>query len=171
MANSPIIRQAAVEDATSLRELRLEALQNKPEAFASDHEAESKDSVADWEKRLAASDGTIFIADAGSELAGMAGVGQYRHTKTRHNAIIWGVYVKPAWRGRKLARQLVEACVGWAREAGLRSVRLGVIATNPAAINSYIRAGFRVYGVEPEVIHYDGIYYDELLMIRDVIDK
>jgi len=160
-----------VQDAATLRALRLEALQNKPEAFASDPEAESKDSVEDWEKRLAASDGTIFIADAGSELAGMAGVGQYRHTKTRHNAIIWGVYVKPAWRGRKLARQLVEACVEWAREQGLRSVRLGVITTNPAAINSYIQAGFRVYGVEPEVIFHDGIYYDELLMIRDIVNK
>jgi ribosomal protein S18 acetylase RimI-like enzyme len=173
MTNPPVIviRQAAVQDAASLRALRLEALQNKPEAFASDHEAESRDSVADWEERLAASDSTIFIADAGSELAGMAGAGQYRHTKTRHNAIIWGVYVKPAWRGRRLGGQLVEACIGWAGQEGLRSVRLGVITTNPAAINSYIRAGFRVYGVEPEVIHHDGVYYDELLMIRDVIDK
>ncbi len=167
----PTIREANVKDAKALRELRLEALQNKPEAFASDHEAESRDSVEDWKKRLADSDGTIFVADAGSELVGMAGVGQYRHTKTKHNGIIWGVYVQPAWRGRRLATQLAEACVDWAREQGLRSVRLGVIATNPAAINSYIRAGFRVYGVEPEVIYHNGIYYDELLMVRNMDTK
>jgi GNAT superfamily N-acetyltransferase len=105
------IREADVKDAKALRELRLEALQNKPEAFASDHEAESQDLVEDWEKRLAASDGTIFVVDAHSELVGMAGVGPYRHIKTKHNAIIWGVYVQPAWRGRKLGTQLVEACV------------------------------------------------------------
>jgi len=43
-----------------------------------------------------------------------------------------------------------------------------VITTNPAAINGYIRAGFRVYGVEPQVIYYDGMYYDELLMVKEI---
>jgi ribosomal protein S18 acetylase RimI-like enzyme len=167
--NSSIIRKATVEDAAALRALRLEALQNKPEAFGSDHEKESKETVLDWEERLTEqTDNTIFVAVVDSTLVGMTGIGKYHHTRMKHNGYIWGVYVQPAWRGQGISEQLMEACIRWAKERSLRLVKLGVITTNPAAINSYIRVGFRVYGVEPQVIYYDGVYYDELLMVKEL---
>jgi len=50
----------------------------------------------------------------------------------------------------------------------MRFVKLGVAATNASALKSYLRLGFRVYGVEPQVIFYDGVYYDELLMVKEI---
>jgi RimJ/RimL family protein N-acetyltransferase len=50
----------------------------------------------------------------------------------------------------------------------MRLVKLAVVTTNASAIRCYIQCGFRVYGVEPQVIYYDGVYYDELLMSREV---
>ena len=47
-----VVRQAGVEDAAALRTLRLEALRNKPEAFASDYEKESKNTVKDYDEFL-----------------------------------------------------------------------------------------------------------------------
>jgi RimJ/RimL family protein N-acetyltransferase len=41
-----------------------------------------------------------------------------------------------------------------------------VVTTNAPAIRCYARHGFTVYGVEPEVIFANGVYYDELLMLR-----
>ena len=167
--NSPVIRQATVKDAAALRALRLEALRDTPEAFGSDHEKESTETILDWEERLTEqTDSTIFVATVESTLVGMTGIGKYHHTKMKHNGYIWGVYVQPAWRGQGISGRLIEACVTWAGEHSLRLVKLGVITTNPAAINSYIRAGFRVYGVEPQVIFHDGVYYDELLMVREI---
>jgi RimJ/RimL family protein N-acetyltransferase len=56
--------------------------------------------------------------------------------------------------------------VGWARAQQLRLVTLSVVTTNAAAIRCYVRCGFSVYGMDPEVIYHDGVYYDELLMVH-----
>jgi RimJ/RimL family protein N-acetyltransferase len=47
-------------------------------------------------------------------------------------------------------------------------VKLGVITTNTPAIRCYARCGFTVYGIDPKVIYYDGVFYDELLMARPI---
>lgn len=164
-----IIRQANVSDAAALRTLRLEALQDRPIAFASDYEEESQYPVSRTEDRL--KDQTLnatFVAVAGSDLVGMTGIGQYNHRNIKHNAMIWGVYVQPAWRGKNISGQMIEACIHWARERSIKFVKLGVNATNLPALNSYIRAGFKVYGLESQVIYYEKEYHDELLMVREI---
>ena len=87
----------------------------------------------------------------------------------RHAASIFGVYTRADRSGAGVADALLAACVSYARELGLRLVRLGVVTTNASAIRLYQRCGFSVYGVEPETIQHDGIYYDELLMARRII--
>ncbi len=164
-----IIRQANVADAAALRALRLEALQNRPIAFASDYEEESQYPVSRTEERL--KDQTMnatFIAVADSKLIGMTGISQYNHRNVKHNGIIWGVYIQPAWRGKNISGQMIEACADWARGRSIKFIKLGVTSTNASAINSYLRAGFKVYGVESQVVYYEGTYYDELLMVRDI---
>jgi ribosomal protein S18 acetylase RimI-like enzyme len=164
-----LIRQAAISDAADLRTLRLEALQDRPIAFASDYEEESQYPVSRTEERL--KDQTLnatFVAVAGSDLVGMTGIGRYNHRNIKHNAMIWGVYVQPAWRGKNISGQLIKACIDWARERSIKFVKLGVNATNASALNSYIRAGFKVYGVESQVIYYENEYHDELLMVREI---
>jgi ribosomal protein S18 acetylase RimI-like enzyme len=89
--------------------------------------------------------------------------------KTRHAGSIFGVYTRPDWRATGVADALLEACVMYARELDLRLVRLGVVTTNVSAIRLYQRCGFQVYGVEPESLHVNGIYYDELLMARKIV--
>jgi ribosomal protein S18 acetylase RimI-like enzyme len=163
------IRQANVSDAAALRALRLEALQNRPIAFASDYEEEVQYPLSRTEERLKDQTASAtFIALADSTLVGMMGIGQSQHRNVKHNAMIWGVYVQPDWRGKNISGQMIEACMNWARERSIKFVRLGVNATNASALNSYIRAGFKVYGVESQVIYFQGEYHDELLMVRTV---
>lgn len=163
------IRQANVSDAASLRMLRLEALQDRPIAFASDYEEESQYPLSRTEERLKdQSMNATFIAVADSRLIGMTGISQYNHRNVKHNGIIWGVYVQPAWRGKDISGRMIEACIQWAKERSIKFVKLGVESRNISAINSYLRSGFKVYGIESQVIHYDGAYYDELLMVRDL---
>ena len=49
---------------------------------------------------------------------------------------------------------------------GISVVKLGVVMTNSPAIRCYSRCGFKVVGLEPQVIWYDGVLSDELLMAR-----
>jgi RimJ/RimL family protein N-acetyltransferase len=57
---------------------------------------------------------------------------------------------------------------GWAQAQKLVLVKLEVISANTAAIRCYTRCGFTVYGVDPQVIYSDGVYYDELMMVKRV---
>jgi RimJ/RimL family protein N-acetyltransferase len=76
--------------------------------------------------------------------------------------------VQPAWCGQGVAQKIMQACIQWAQEHSLQFIKLAVINTNTSAINSYLHSGFRVYGVDPRVILYNGMYYDELLMVKDL---
>jgi RimJ/RimL family protein N-acetyltransferase len=162
------IRQAAIEDAPRLRDLRLEALAGHPQAFTSDYGSSSKEEPTVWVERLEryakSVDEALQIAVAGDDLVGMTGIYRDPRPKIRHAATIWGVYVKPGWRGLGIGDQLVNACLDWAREHEIIFVRLAVITPNVSAIQCYQRCGFSVYGIEPKSLLWEGRYYDELLM-------
>ena len=166
------IRIATSEDAQALFELRLEALSAHPEAFAADVESTRARGVQDWVDQITrdANDqtGIIVIAKAGNELIGMSGVGRGHWPKTRHTAIVWGVYVQPAWRGQHIAQAILDECIHWSAEHRIVVLKLGVLTSNKAAIRCYERAGFTTHGIEPKSIFFDGVYYDEYLMSRMV---
>jgi RimJ/RimL family protein N-acetyltransferase len=167
-----IIRPAVAEDAPRLRALRIEALADRPEAFAADHATAVAESIEAWVERIQRNtnddSGVICIAGAGEQLVGMTGCGRGHWPKTRHSAIIWGVYVNPEWRGLHVAEALIEECIDWGRAQGVVTVKLAVVTTNTAAVRCYARCGFSVYGVEPKAIWYNDMYYDELLMVKPV---
>jgi RimJ/RimL family protein N-acetyltransferase len=164
------IRPTHEEDAAAFRDLRLEALRTHPEVFGADYDESLARPIEFWQERVrdgAGSDlGITYVAEAGGALVGMTGIYRDNHLKMRHSGMIWGVYIQPDWRGAGVADALIEACIAWARGRGLRLVKLSVVTTNTAAIRRYIRCGFSVYGVEPEVIYHGGVYYDELLMAQ-----
>lgn len=166
------IRTATPEDAASLLELRLEALSMHPEAFAADVDMTAAEGADVWAERIAdyARNETtaICIAETIGQLIGMAGIGRGHWPKTRHSSVLWGVYINPDWRGLHIAEAIINECITWAREHGVVAVKLGVITTNASAIRCYTRIGFAVYGTDPKSNYHDGVYYDELLMAKEI---
>jgi RimJ/RimL family protein N-acetyltransferase len=164
------IRVATNDDAAALFKLRLEALTTHPIAFAADIEMTRERGVQDWVDQInndtEADVGVIVIAWAGEALIGMCGVGRGHWPKTRHSAIVWGVYVNPAWRGMQIAEAMLGEGIKWARDHEIVVLKLGVVTTNEAAINCYRKVGFTIYGLEPKSIQVNGSYYDEYLMAR-----
>jgi ribosomal protein S18 acetylase RimI-like enzyme len=164
------IRIATLEDAHSLFELRLEALTRHPEAYAADIDKTAADGAEAWEKLLTDNtkthSGTISIACAGSELIGMAGVARGHWPKTRHFGTLWGVYVKPDWRGYRIGEAIVNEIIEWATENDMTVIYLGVTVSEKAAIRCYSRCGFKEYGIEPKSIFYNSFYVDQLLMVK-----
>ena len=162
------IRPAQDEDVASYRDLRLEALRNHPVAFSADYDANKRQPPAYWEGRLRelGDGGMLYFATHEGRLIGMCGVYRGNSPKTQHSAFIVSVYIQPEWRGLGLAETLIEACLAWGRTHGVSIAKLGVSTDNIAAIHCYVRCGFQVYGVEPSALYYDGVMYDELLMVR-----
>ncbi len=169
MLEKVAIRAIRPDDASALRELRLQALRDHPLAFTADldeSEAHPIEYWRDWATRGAAgSNELIMVADARGALEAMTGIYTPKQPKLRHSGIIWGVYVKPEARGRGLGEALIRSALDWAREKKLMTVRLSVVATNHSAKRCYERCGFAVYGVEPMAVQWEGKFYDEFLMV------
>lgn len=166
------IRQATEEDGDALFNLYLEALRTHPDAFAADHRQTAGDRLI-WVRRLKRNldegTGAICLAAHGETFVGMSGVYRRSLARMRHVATIWGMFVRPAWRGHGIGSRLLQANVQWAQDNGVRIVRLAVVAGNTSAIRCYVENGFTVYGVEPEALRHGDDYYDELLMARRLV--
>ena len=167
-----VIRDASFADANQFRELRLFALQDTPTAFSADLDVNKRHSKRFWEDRLKPDPhGIIFFAEHDNQLIGMAGIRNGESSKTKHSAGVWGVYVRPEWRGLRIAEELINICCEWANLQNVEIVKLGVMSTNKSAIRLYERIGFTTYGMEPKALFYEGQYYDGNQMSKSLIKK
>lgn len=75
-----------------------------------------------------------------------------------------GMGVRREWRRRGIGRQLLEACLRQASQAGLEKVELEVYTDNQAAIRLYKELGFLEEGLRRRARRLDGRYQDIELM-------
>ena len=160
-----IIRALTGADAEAYRTIRLEALRQAPDAFASSYEEESARPIEIFQERLVGKFGGVtFAAIVDGEIAGTAGGVREDRLKTRHKLLLVGVYVRPAWRSRGLGERLVERVLQHARELGdIRVVQLKVACDNRPASALYERLGLTVYGIERKAIKLGERFIDEEL--------
>jgi len=165
MSPEIVIRRLGASEMELYRAIRLESLRLSPEAYGSDFETEAARPLSAFADRLTQSH--LLGAFAGDELVGIAGFQREDGPKRRHKGYVWGVYVRPAARGRGLARRLCEGVIDVAsREVEL--LQLSVTATNDPARRLYAHLGFVEFGYERRAHKVDGRYYDDVLMAMDV---
>lgn len=146
------VRRAVLGDEPILRELRLEAMCEAPDAFGSTYEKEVARTTADWGRWM--SPGVTFILYEPAGARGMvAGLRDETDPAVVHLMAMW---VHPQIRGSGGADELVAAVVAWAESVGANLVRLKVIQGNDRARHFYERMGFRPTGQE-EVRERDGL--------------
>ncbi|HIC79978.1 MAG TPA: GNAT family N-acetyltransferase [Kiloniellaceae bacterium] len=151
------IRILTVADAAALLALRREALEQAPLAFLSSPEDDIASSVEAVAALLRGETGSAVFGAFTPYLAGMAGLYRERHAKAAHKAHLWGFYVRPAARRQGFGGRLLDVALEHARGLeGVTSVRLSVSAAAPKARVLYERAGFRVWGREPDALRHDG---------------
>jgi ribosomal protein S18 acetylase RimI-like enzyme len=163
-----MIRPLRPDEATSYRAIRLEALRLHPEAFSASFEQEEAESLAFHAARLTGS--TVFGAflDDASDPRGMAGLLIPASPKIAHKCLFWGMYIRPPSRRTGLARQLVEAVIEHARTRA-EQIHLSVTASNIPARRLYQSLGFEPYGTEPRALKIDGQYFDDILMVKQLL--
>ena len=158
-----LVRPLRADEAALYRDIRLEALRLHPEAFGSAFEQEAAEPRSFFEQRLTAN--TIFAGFRGQEVLGVAGFMPETGLKRAHKGHLWGMYVRSAARGTGLARQLVEAVLGFAQER-VELVQLSVVKGNVPAHRLYVALGFAPYGLEERALKVDGQYLDEVHMVK-----
>ncbi len=153
-------------------ELRKEAFLKEPESFGSDYTTYTATPLIDkehfFEKVL--NYPFSFVLGAFAEdntMIGIAGFTCHTATKRRHKGILWGMYVKPAFRLQGIARKLAEIIMLSAKEdAQCEQILITVSPPGSVAHQFYDRLGFIQYGVEYRALKLDDEYVDEVLMMR-----
>jgi RimJ/RimL family protein N-acetyltransferase len=162
------VRVLVGSDASAFQRLRLEGLRVSPTAFAASYEEECDLDIGTIAARLPpTSDRAIFGAFDQGSLVGVVGLQRESRRNLRHKALIWGMYVTPAFRRHGIGRQLLEHAVSHAAKMpGLRQVNLCVNAASASAVAMYRAAGFEPFGVERAFLIVDGAPQDLVLMVR-----
>lgn len=83
--------------------------------------------------------GGLWLALGETQIAGCAALRQLNANACE----LRRVFVRPAWRGKGIARQLLDQAIGAARKGGYREMRLETLACMGAAIALYSSIGFR----------------------------
>jgi ribosomal protein S18 acetylase RimI-like enzyme len=164
--DSLTIRPLAEPDATTFKALRLEAIANSPTAIwptFAEEQAKTLDVVAVQIRQTDRQ--VVFGAFEHDALVAITGVRREALTQTSHKAILWGVFVRPAYRRSGVARKLLNRAFAHAREQGTRQILLAVNTENHRARQLYQSIGFAGYGIEPRALCVDGRYYDEEHMV------
>ena len=168
LRGSVVIRPGQVQDWQQYRTLRLEMLRAHPAEFLADYTTTEAYHASFWQERLrppGPMQATFFAAQNG-ELVGMVHVQRRGGLKSQHNAEVYSVYVKPEWRGLRIAGALLDRCALWAKRNGVTVLKLTVVDSNKTAIHCFERNGFATYGTEPHAVLVDGNYFDDVLMAR-----
>ena len=76
------------------------------------------------------------------------------------------MYVRPEARGARLATALVESLIEEDGRKRVEQIQLTVVASNARARRFYQRMHFSEYGLEKKALKYNGVYFDEVLMVR-----
>ena len=135
------LRRLRPDDWEVLREIRLRALTESPDAFGSTVDREREFDEKDWRRRLVRPVFAVLVDDRPVAMAGaFTDEGRLQ---------VWGMWTDPAHRGRGHARTLLDALVGDAVAGGL-PVSLHVNTANPVARAAYESYGFVATGeLEP----------------------
>jgi ribosomal protein S18 acetylase RimI-like enzyme len=144
-------RKLASVDSRSYREIRLESLKAHPESFGSSFEEQSKLPKLMFQKALEQPVDDRFVMGAFDQqvLVGICGFIPFvfdDHHDLGNAGTIIQMYVKPAYRGRKIGLNLAQATIQEAfKISGIEQIVLGVREGNMSAIRVYEQAGFRTY--------------------------
>lgn len=157
------VRRVRADEWEALRDVRLRALEDAPDAFGTTFaEARERPDACwvEWAQRSAESDEqAMFLAWRDGEPRGIAG------TFAREDGVwqVISMWVDPQARGGGVGRNLLDAVVGFAREHGAAEIVLSVTDGNGAARTLYERYGFADTG-ESEPLR-----SNPALTVRDMI--
>lgn len=152
-----MIRMLRDDDAEAYVKLRREALLDAPLVFASSPADDRSSNPEAVREELQRAPEFVIIGAFEKHLVGALGMYRDRHLKASHKVHLWGMYVVPSHRRQGVATALLDAALRHARLLpGVSWAHLSVTAAAPGAQRLYERAGFRVWGVEPEALTHAG---------------
>ncbi|WP_162920191.1 GNAT family N-acetyltransferase [Paenisporosarcina cavernae] len=157
-------RILTAEDASAYWKLRLEALQESPESFATSYEEAvmRENPVQRVADILSSNSAKTFGAFQDGELIGNIIVSFQTMPKLQHKASIFGVYVTPSARGKGIAEAIMQTLISYIEQnSEVEVLDLTVVSTNVPAIRLYEKIGFVKWGLEEKSMKNNDRFIDE----------
>jgi GNAT superfamily N-acetyltransferase len=140
------IRRIQVDEVDLFREIRLAALQEAPYAFSTTYESALQRSGESWREQVEStakgSDRATFLAVSEDTPIGVAAL--YRLEDQADIGEVLQVWIRPEYRGTRLARDLMDTIFAWAKANSFRRIIAGVTKGNARALRFYTNYGFSV---------------------------
>ena len=160
-----LVRKLTEEDGEALWVLRLRALTDNPEAFATTYE----ETLASGRERLLEGlrqKESFYVGAFEHGLIGMVYFRREEGRKNCHKGRILSMYVQPESRGLGVGKALLQEVITQAKQlVGVEQLHLTVVTTNSAAHSLYRSMGFEVYGTILRALKMDEQYWDEVQMV------
>ena len=138
------VQACHVSDWKRLREIRLRALADAPDAFGSTWASEIHQPEQEWRRRLLKPHRATFIASLNTDDVGLAIIARI----DEKTAGLYSVWVATEARGLGTGDGLIRKCVAWARKSNFGRIVLDVGDGNTHAIRLYQRHGFERTGTK-----------------------
>ena len=160
------IRVLSGKDVVQMRNIRLEALTNHPEAFGTDVSEEAARSLDFQRDRLIDPQNIVHGAfDPTGQLVAIAGFRISSGVKERHRGHLWGIYVRPVARGTGLVRRFLTIVLNNAFGM-VEQIELEVLSTSITARALYESIGFQKVGQVPSARKInDKLYNDDCMVL------
>ncbi|MBU3679160.1 MAG: GNAT family N-acetyltransferase [Candidatus Kapabacteria bacterium] len=166
------IRPLEIDDFATFLDIQREALLQSPELFGSDYEWFESLSILSKEQRYEKYMNFPYqyilgAVDDDGNIAGMIGYSSEDSSKTRHKGTVWGLFVRPEFRGKGIATIMVMSVLETAQDMlDVEQVQLAVSTHNEASYGLYLRLGFKVFGTELHAMKIGDSYVDEYHMVK-----
>lgn len=162
------IKRLAEADYPQYAELRVEGFTHQTREFRFSPEDERGLKKDDVIKRIK-HEFIIGVFDQ-EKLIGIGGVTPCSGSKLNHRALLWGMYVKPAYRGMGLSNKIVASLLAESEEMGIEKVLLTVVSGNTTAISLHEKWGFSPYAIDRLAVKVgENDYLDEMLMVKSLV--
>jgi GNAT superfamily N-acetyltransferase len=166
MSDQITLRNLDGKQLDAYRRLRLEAVRAVPTAYSSGYETEASAKARKYRDGLSGSaENYVLGAWSGEELVGIVGFVREVEPRRMHVGLVWGMYVKPQYRGRGVGRQLLRTIAERARALEVHHLLVTVVSDNEGAAGFYRALGFTPWGTEPAALRIDDAFYDEIHML------
>lgn len=143
------------------KKIRIQALQDVPQAFLDDIDHAESEPESFWVERAK----KVTFAEIDEKVVGIVGFYQEQKVKQKHIANVVGVYVLPEYRGMKIGYQLLAKVLEEIKKnEEIKVINLGVVDTQKAAMKLYKSFGFIEVGKIRYAVNVNGQYFDEYLM-------
>lgn len=157
------LKRLSAENWNDYKSIRLESVEDSPEAFASTYSKIDKVMTEkDWKDWLNAY--IIGAYDDDDNLIGCMALLRNTSGRNNHAANIYGAYVKKNYRNQGVGTMLLEKIIEQATAVGIEIIYLHVTVTQVQAINLYKKLGFVSYGTMPYSLRIGDRYFDQECM-------